>query len=361
MYISHTHKVCFIHNPGTAGKNIKRWLDLKISNENQNELCESYFTFGFVRNPYHRAYSMYKHQDVHTCFQSYLQSLNSDSIQCSVLQNVVQVYKYELLFPSLFHISEKTKLKLPFVKKHGKYTNHTYFEHYSQGMIDIINVLYSCDFERYEYYKIPEIICKYRFPQSVSINHSMSCNDLNMKYEKINRESPINVFQQLKVHMITMRRKKKPKGFELTMEILTERYNNELKYYISSKWIIAFIDSYIDYGTAEEKLLATSLSMILFYEKQMIGNFNLSHDWSNQNKKICDSPYYSGLWHYANATDDGLRNKLKRYTKMFVNHETMFTMYKFLIINSIIHDNTALNGAFKRSHESASALNILFK
>jgi hypothetical protein len=399
MILSHDKKFLFIHVPKTAGTNVRNWLLSQTENKENfwwwdksgtdrahlhcNNISkyidvskiqyEQYYIFGFVRNPYHRIYSAFKEVKwkgpcKDHSFESILrlflakQRINELPVhfqpQVKFLKYATQVYKYELLYESVGNISTYLKiepLKLSFEKKTHSYT---YFEHYSQAMIDIINITYAEDFEKYGYYKIPERISKFRFPSGIHEDYLMQFKEINSDINKIEGYKCRSIFQEIKLCIVAMRRHNSLEHGNRLYDIISNNWDS-LKYYLNNKWIISICETFIDLNKDEKlSLYCTTLVSTFLLEKAALSNLQKSYNHEQLRLKE-DSPLYSGLWHYNCKSGDMLQNKLKRLCKVMKKNALMFSIFKTLYINSIIHDNAGLNTAFTNANESGKVVNIL--
>ena len=100
------------------------------------------------------------------------------------------------------------------------------------------------------------------------------------------------------------------------------------------------------------------ISFDILLEKAALSNLQRSYIHIQLRLKE-DSPLYSGLWHYNCKSGDMLQNKLKRICKVMEKNTLMYSIFKTLYINSIIHDNAGLNTMFNNANESGKAVNIL--
>ena len=393
MIISIDKQYLFFHVPKTAGTEIRKWLKSNSSNITDLWLWDKqgvdkghlhrhniskyinlsdhvhYYKFAFVRNPYHRIYSAYNEVKWKgPCKQNSFEQILTNFIS-KQLWNKIDVhfrpqshfiidandklmindyYKYEELEYSLNLLTKKFNNN-PFVnKKTNKHNYHTYFENYSQQMIDIINITYAEDFEKFNYFKIPEIIYKFRFPTTL--------NDVYIKqYRDIIKDTTLshsNDFELIKHNIIWMRRKKNPGNVANLKHLLNTKFN-ELRYFISSKWLISIIESYIDFGSSSEISFSTIIVSTFMFEKLILSNKHSS------NFPLDDLPLYSGLWNYNIKHGDMLRNKMTRIVKCLKQDPFFFSVFKILFINSLIYDNGGLNSSIHNSHELHKTLQIL--
>ena len=398
MILSHDKHFLFIHVPKTAGTNIRKWLlsqtedkqDLwwwdksgtdrahlhegniakyiditKVQNDN-------YVIFGFVRNPYHRIFSAYnevkwkgpcKSHSFEEVLKEYVAKHRLHELpvhflpQVKFLKYATIVYKYELLYESVNHISTSLGLSPLALKFENKKHSYTYFENYSQGMIDIINGVYAEDFATYDYYKIPEHVSRFRFPKTLNNDYIAQHKDIHTDVHKVSTFKCRSIFHEIKLCTVAIRRQNSKHHVNRLVEILERNYN-DLRYYINSKWIISLCETLIDYSENDNIVsICGSLVMAFMFEKSALSNLALSHNWKQQRIKE-DSPLYGGFWHYNNKNGDMLRNKLRRLERVVSRNILCHNFYKMLIVNSIIHDNTALNETFKHSNEADKSLSI---
>tara|TARA_B110000977_G_scaffold199323_1_gene286374 strand:- start:753 stop:1919 length:1167 start_codon:yes stop_codon:yes gene_type:complete len=349
-------------------ENIDKYIDIaKV----QNDL---YFIFGFVRNPYHRIFSAYnevkwKGPCKNHSFESVLKDfLTNDKInelpvhflqQVKFLKYATNVYKYELLHESIGDVSEKLGLAALDLKYRDKTHKYTYFENYSQSMIDIINKVYAEDFETYNYYKIPEIVYRFRFPEVVDEDFAYKYKEINVNIENIEGFKCRSIFQEIKLCTVAYRRQHSTRHGKRLYEIINKEWDN-IRYYINSKWIISICESFIDLDTDTTlSLLCAGLVSSFMVEKSTLSNLQRSPDFKQQRCKE-DSPLYGGFWHYNCNSGDMLQNKLRRLVKMMKKHPLALDFFKILYINSIIHEQGGLHTTFKHARESGKALNIMF-
>ena len=400
MILSHDKKFLFIHVPKTAGTNIRKWLLSETTDKEDHwwwdksgtdrahlhegnikkyididKIKEFYYIFGFVRNPYHRIFSAYNEVKWHgPCknhsFEEILKEflaknkLHKLSVhflpQTKFLKYANTVYKYELLYESVSHIHTHLNLnplKLDFGKKTHSYT---YFENYSQSMIDIINNVYAEDFETYGYYKIPEIIYRFRFPETLNETYLNQHKDIYVDIHKVDGFKCRSIFHEIKLCTVALRRRNSKKHGQKLYEIINTHWDT-LRYYINSKWIISICESFIDIDQNENlSLLCAGLVSTFMMEKSTLSNLQRSFIYTQQRNKE-DTPLYSGFWHYNCKNGDMLQNKLRRITKMMKKQHLVYSFYKTLYINSIIYDNGGLNCTFKNANETGKALNLILK
>ena len=401
MILSHDKQFLFVHVPKTAGTNIRKWLLSQTTNKEdfwwwdnngtdrahlhegniQNYIdinkvqSDNYFIFGFVRNPYHRIFSAYnevkwkgpcKNHSFEEVLKLYLATNQLNKLpvhflpQVKFLKYASQVYKYELLYESIAHISDRlqfTQLQLKYGQKTHSYT---YFEHYTQGMIDIINKVYAEDFETYGYYKIPEIIYRFRFPKTLNNEYINQYKDIHADVHKVEGFKCRSIFHEIKLCTVAYRRQRSAIHGERLYEILNEKWDI-LRYYINSKWIISICESLIDLDKDDTlTMLCGGLVSSFMIEKSCLSNLQRSHDYTQQRCKE-DSPLYGGLWHYNCKSGDMLQNKFRRLCKVMSKHPLAFKFFKQLYINSIIYDFGGLHTTFKNANESGKALNIFMQ
>jgi hypothetical protein len=396
MILSHDKEFLFIHVPKTAGTNIRKWLlsqtkskedfwwwdnsgtDRAHLHEGNIEKYiditkvqnDKYTIFGFVRNPYHRIFSAYnevkwkgpcKKHSFEEVLKLYIAKGKLNELPVHFLPQVkflsysTHIYKYELLYESVNNISNLLniqRLKLTFDQKKA---SRTYFENYSQSMIDIINSVYVEDFEKYDYYKIPEIIYKFRFPTVLNNEFVLHHSDINTDIHKVSTFKCKSIFHEIKLCTVAIRRQNSKNHVNRLVEILDTHYN-EIRYYINSKWIISICESLLDY-TNDPDILAISGALVMTFmvEKISLSNANIDHCWKPLTVKQ-DTPLYSGFWHYNNKNGDMLRNKFRRLERLVSRNVLCHTFYKMLIVNSIIYDNASLNEIFKHSNEAGKTL-----
>lgn len=398
MILSHDKQFLFIHVPKTAGTNIRQWLISQTKNcedywwwdksgtdrahlhEGNIEKYinvsqtknEKYYIFGFVRNPYHRIFSAYnevkwkgpcKNHTFEEVLFSYIAKNKISELpvhflpQVKFLNIASCVYKYELLYESVNHISEKLNLAPLNLKFNNKKHMYSYFENYSQAMIDVINVAYAEDFAKYDYYKIPEIIYKFRFPESLNYDFIAQHKDINADINKISNFKCKSIFHEIKLCTVAIRRQNSKMHVHRLTEIVNQHWNT-LRYYVNSKWIISICETLLDYSEDTDLVSICALLVSTFMmEKSCTSNQNLDFKWQ-RNKTKEDSPLYGGFWHYNTKHGDMLRNKLRRLERVVSRNVTGQLFYKTLLVNSIIHDNSGLNCIFKHASEADKSLSI---
>lgn len=393
MIISKDKNFVFFHIPKTAGTEIRKWLTKHTTDFDNFWLWDKQgndkghlhrhnihkhiqlphhkhkYKFAFVRNPYHRVFSAFKevswkgpckHNSFENILINFLKEKRFNKIDVhfrpqvdfifdsSGCQYVDNIFHYEDLQNSINTISNQLDISPWNSLKNNKHSYYTYFEHYSQSMIDIINIVYAEDFDKFGYFKIPEVISHFRFPSSLNLDYTKTFHDIVKDCTKTQN----NIFQNIKHHIIWMRRKHNQNNFIQLKTLLNDKFN-DIKYFLPSKWLISIVECFLDFGTTTESIAGSVIVSSFMFEKLLLSNKQFTYS------KQDDNPLYGGLWHYNNTSGDMLQNKLKRIRKS-LNHEPfILNVFQILFINSIIYDNAGINSSVTNSHEFNKALNIL--
>lgn len=179
--ISHKHKFIFVHVPKTAGTSIKNAMNgyydelhnpyhsgiFRIKTTLSDQIFQSYFKFGTMRNPWDREVSRYafikkyKNHDRHACvlngFKDYLLKFNEMGL---VNYNLLKIHgnigvdyimKFENLQQDFNIVCDKIGIprkKIP----HDNQTNHKrYIEYYDDETRELVAQKYAKDIEYFGY------------------------------------------------------------------------------------------------------------------------------------------------------------------------------------------------------------------
>jgi len=157
--LNHDKKFIFIHVPRTGGHSAYELLGGKSEgalHPRRIVMEERYFSFGFVRNPWGRMYSLYRRQKVmpkykHVVFKEYLlERLKGNHVEnCAMwfLSGCDFIGRYENLQADWDYILNRigmTPRTLPHLNKYG---DADYQKHYDNEMIEHIALHHKPDID----------------------------------------------------------------------------------------------------------------------------------------------------------------------------------------------------------------------
>jgi hypothetical protein len=175
MYVNRDYKVAFIHVPKTAGVSLVRYILEPIGYERfggkprhkgyiPGIVDDDYFVFAFVRNPYQRLVSLYRHQclkkrgfrENYPTLTSFLEReikehdrIQTPFRQVDYLAPCVEVFKYEEHAKSIKEICKRLDLSPPKMQKNGEnncYGQYDWHDWITEKDIEFINDYFLEDF-----------------------------------------------------------------------------------------------------------------------------------------------------------------------------------------------------------------------
>lgn len=181
--VNHEYRCIFIEVPKTASTSVRKVLGqpgtphldiLQIRDEVPPEIFESYFKFGFVRNPWDRVVSLYQRKKVHgqATFADFVHWIRNASDTCRYPREhenqldwftdengeviVDYIGKFETLAEDWSKIRRRIgcESKLP----HANAKPHKYYSsYYTPELVEVIRRKFRTDIEYFDYSFVPEV------------------------------------------------------------------------------------------------------------------------------------------------------------------------------------------------------------
>lgn len=180
MYLSQKYKVAFIHIPKTGGAAVVNAMHgARLGIRRVGGLSrhrgflpgftdKDWFVFTFVRNPYHRLVSMYRHRRLigkpPESLRLYLNWIKKDAVtvgrpmvQVDFIAPGVEVFRYENFDADLKAVFGRIGVQVPQVFKDQSshfYGDYDWRDFVDEDSLAVINRRFRRDFERFGYEKL---------------------------------------------------------------------------------------------------------------------------------------------------------------------------------------------------------------
>lgn len=163
MVICEPYKFIFVHVFRTGGSSIDRAFGQWALPANQTHKkledvpnWETYFSFGFVRNPWDRTLSGFKYQqakgNISCSFEEHVKSLQPNAktyAQYNMLKNCSFVGRFEHLQEDLKTACDIVRVPVPDLPHVWKTEHQHYTEYYTPEMIDVVRAHQWGDIQHY--------------------------------------------------------------------------------------------------------------------------------------------------------------------------------------------------------------------